>query len=152
MTAQIAAPVARPQPAGRSGIAELAAESVAGRTNVRMAALAPTEKYPLNTPGEERAEAHDRHRSGGEPRAAGAQCPERDERAADTPKCEVGEQARSRRPCELGQDEQRKGSDGREQRRRLIPDHLVRKREHPRCHDRRARGALESCPIHDEER
>jgi hypothetical protein len=50
MTAQIAAPVASPQPARRSGIAELAAGRVAGRTNVRMAALAPAEKYPLNTP------------------------------------------------------------------------------------------------------
>ena len=44
MTAQIPAPVARPQPSRRSGIAEFGAGIVTGSTNVRSAPVAPAAK------------------------------------------------------------------------------------------------------------
>ena len=50
MTAQMEAPVARPHPCRRSGIAEFAAGIVTGSTNVRIAPVAPAERYPLNAP------------------------------------------------------------------------------------------------------
>jgi hypothetical protein len=141
MTAQIAAQIASPHPARRAGIAEFAAGTVAGRTNVRIAAVAPAEKYPLNTP-------ENRMLKPTTAIAAAASHGLREHsvpsviHGARAPECEVSEHAGPRRACELGQDEEREGSKGPEPRRRRIPDHLVRKREHSSDHDRGARGAL----------
>ena len=50
MTAQMPAPTAMPQPSSRCGMTEFAAGIVTGRTNVRIAPVAPAAKYPPSTP------------------------------------------------------------------------------------------------------
>ena len=62
-------------------------------------------------------------------------------------------QARGTRPGEsaaapeLDQHQYRERSEGREDRRLRLPDHLVREREHRRNDDRGARGALQRCDV-----
>jgi hypothetical protein len=97
--------------------------------------------------GEEGREADGRHRCGAEPRASGAQSPDCDERGADAPEPEIREEASPRRPSELGQYEHRERSEGREDRRLRLPDHLVREREDRRHDDRGARGAFQRCEV-----
>ena len=92
---------------------------------------------------EESGEAHDRHRTGTEPRIARAECPKRDERGAGAGQSEVRHEPRARTPSELDEHEHRERTERSEDRCLRLLDDVVREREDRRDHDRRARGALQ---------
>ena len=137
----------RPSPRSRSGIAASGARIVTGRTKVSMRPRRPGRRVAAERAREERQRSRP---APSRPRRA-RRC--REHRVPSGMKTapvagepEVGEEAGRGGAAELDQQEDRERSEGGEDRRLRLRDHLVGEREDRRHHDRRARRGLECSP------
>ena len=97
--------------------------------------------------GEQDREPDHRHRARPGERAARADGAQDDQREAQCGERQVGGEAPARRALEVGQNQQGKRSEHREDRRLRVADDVVGEREHRRYHERSARCALKRCAI-----